>query len=301
MKRFTANRAMALATMLFLLCCVTGCQSAPVFGTNPDLIAPPTVRLCGHEMAADDVAVQAEILRCVAPGLPVETARSRMEELGFRCRYAGVLDKKPESYHPAPTLSELFGSRDANRDKRFHSLMCTSSLNEIGNWSPRYFPITVTLPYDEQGMVTAVEVTELRPRPSPNAAFFARRPELREPVGMSVEQAQAVMETQKFQCANPRSEGHISGDRPYLDCYAYDESPLGGNIVRVHLFFDQTRKVTEAEVIQKPADFDDLRCMLPNSSDNVAGGIVKVVVFPVRLYAALVVGGLIADVSMGRP
>jgi hypothetical protein len=59
--------------------------------------------------------------------------------------------------------------------------------------------------------------------------------------------------------------------------------------------------VTEAEVVQKPGPFDDLCCLLPHYSDTIAGGVVKVVLFPIRLYAALVVDGLIADASLARP
>jgi hypothetical protein len=170
----------------------------------------------------------------------VETARTSIEELGFECLYGGAYDKKPAAYLPARSLPELLGicARDASRVKRFHSLVCTRALNEIGKWSP-YFPLTVTLPYDEEGRITEVEVTGLRPVIGPYADFFARRPELREPIGLSVEQARAVMEAHQFCCAEARPEKRADGRGPYL-----------------------------------------------------AGGAVKAVVFPVRLYTVLMLAGL---------
>jgi hypothetical protein len=197
-------------------------------------------------------------------------------------------------------LPELIGGRDASKDRRFHSLICRISRNELGTWGRRYIPITVALPYDEGGSVTGVELLDLRPRPSRYADFFARRPRLREPVGLPVELSRAEMQAENFQCAyaSPDVRG---GRRPYLGCYAYEESPLGGDIVRVHLYYDGSRTVTEAEVVQEPGEFDGLRCMLPNRGDSIGRGVLKAVVFPARLYAALVVDGLLADAALARP
>jgi hypothetical protein len=243
----------------------------------------------GHAVPADRSAVQAEVLQHVAVGLPVEAARTGMEALGFACLYGGFSDKKPCGYLPPRTLPEVLGTDRgyAARAKRFHSLVCTTTVNGVGNWGQFYFPLTVTLPYDEGGRVTEVEVTGLLPTLSPYAAFFRRWPELREPIGLSVEQARAVMEAHQFCCAYARPAKPTGELRPYLDCYAYDERALGGDIVRVHLFYDQAGTVTEAEVIQKAGNFDGLRCMLPNRSDTPADGVVKAVLLPARLSAVL--------------
>src|SRR5262249_20997955 len=216
-----------------------------------------------------------ELLPHVYPGLAVETARARLEELGFRCRYAGVFARKPQAYHPTRSLPEVIGGRDAGKDKLFHTLVCSNPRDEIGNWGRRYFPVTVNLPYDENGIVTEVEVPPVLPQVSRYAAFFARRPDLREPVGLPVEQARALMQAQKFRCAYAASGGNGQGGRPFLDCHAYDETPLGGNIIRVHLFYDATQTVTDAKVVQERGGFDDLRCMLPNPTDSLGQGVFK--------------------------
>jgi len=296
-----SHRPKTLLWLFLLLCGPGGCQTAPQVIATPAPKSPPLIRLCGHEVPAEANAVQEEVLRHLAPGLPVETAQAHMEELGFHCLYGGMFKTKPVLYHPARTLPELIFGRNAKRDKHFHSLVCQLSRNEIGTWGQRHFAIILNLPYDEQGNITEVEVAHVWSMTSRYASFFAHRSEFREPIGLPVEQAQAAMEAQKFQCAQASPEGAGRVGQPYLDCYAFDETPLGGRIVRVRLFYDETRKVTEAEVVQKPGAFDELRCMLPNSSDTLAGGVLKAVVFPARLYAAVVVGGLCADLAMARP
>jgi hypothetical protein len=254
--------------------------------------------LLGHAIPADRSAIQAEILGHVALGLPVEAARSGMEELGFKCLYGRFSDKNPCGYLPPRTLPELLGTDNgyASRAKRFHSLVCTTRVNRVGNWSQLYFPITVTLPYDEDGRITDVEVANLLPTQSPYAGFFQRRPELREPIGLSVEEARAVMQGHQFLCAHARPAKQTGDRRPYLDCYAYDERPLGGDIVRVHLFYDEAGTVTEVEVIQWEGEFDGLCCMLPNRSDTLAGGVVKAALLPARLSAILLLAYVAAAV-----
>ncbi len=139
-----------------------GCATHPV---SPAVVEkpvvkppPPLIRLCGHEVPADSDAVRDEVLHFISPGLPVETAKERMEELGFRCLYGDMVKKKPAKYHPPRTLPELIAGRDLQWDKKFHSLVCKSSGKEIGNWGQYFYPIIVTLPYDENGRIMEVEV-----------------------------------------------------------------------------------------------------------------------------------------------
>jgi hypothetical protein len=280
--------------------CVTSPPSPAIF-KQPAANPPSVIHLCGHRVSSESDAVRAEVLRYVSPGLPVETAQARLEELGFRGLYGDMVKKKPASYHPTRSLPELVVGRDPQKDKNFHSLVCRISGKEYGNWGQYSFPIRVTLPYDEAGIITEVEVTCLPRKTSRYAALLMDRLGPQGPIGMPVEQARTLMEARKFHCSDRNLQSPGTDRQPYLDCYAYDEHPLGGNIVRVHLFYDQSRTVTEAEVVEKPGTFDDLRCMLPNNSDTVTGGILKTIVFPVRLYTAIVVAGLIADLSLGRP
>jgi hypothetical protein len=221
-----------------------------------------------------------------------------MEQAGFHCLYNGNLAKRPTVYHPCRSLPELLVGRDERKDKRFHTLVCTLLLSETGNWGQRYFSLTVLLPYDENGLVTEVEVHSSRPRDSYCAGFFARRPTLREPVGLPLEKAQALMQAQHFQCTDTRPDSRRGDSRPYLYCLAYDETPLGGKIIRAHLFYDETRTVTEVEVEQEPKQFDELLCILPNSGDTIGEGVFKGIVFPARLYAAIVVDGLLGGLAV---
>lgn len=281
---------------MFLLAglAVSGCLSGPAI-TPPAPRKPPLiVRLCGAEVPATEDAVRAVVLRHVGPGWPIEMAQARMKQLGFRCLYGGMLREKPKKYLPARTLPDLVVGRDAERDKSWHSLHCTLSANEVGTWGAHYCPLTVKLPYDEAGRVTGVEVERLWQRTSPHIYFFQRRPELREPNGLPVEQAWAILRDHRFFCADNRPQGPGQG-RSFLDCHAYCESPLGGSILRIHLYYDETRTVTETEVVQEPEFWDGFQCTLPNESDTTTGAVVKTVLFPVRLCGAMVVGSFLAS------
>jgi hypothetical protein len=284
--------------LVLLLCALAGCQTAPPV---PEPLVPKpttTIRLFGHEIPAEAAVVQAEVLQHVSAGQPAETARAQMEACGFHCLYGGTFDKMPAIYHPVRTLPELLGGRNEKKDRLFHSLVCRIDRSEIGNWGGRYFEVKVLLPYDENGLVSAVEVPRLWSRVSRCTAFFARHPELKEPVGLPVEQARALMQAQQFVCTDVAPPSSARDRRPYLACCAYHETPLGGNIIRVRLIHDQTRTVRDVEVVQKPGDFDELLCMLPNQSDTVGEGVFKGLVFPFRLYAALVVDGLIGWIAV---
>lgn len=293
------HRSKVRVWMLLVLGGLVGCQATPAVVTKPAVPQPSVIWFCGHEMPADQEAIRTEVRRHVGPGLPVESARERLGQLGFYGLYAGVYKEKPVSYLPAYTLTERIFGRDPRRDKNFHSLICRASGYEIGHWNQYHYLVTVSLPYDESGLITEVEVACSPLRTGRYANFFARHPDLHEPLGLPIEQAQALMQAHKFHCAYKSPEKGSAEQRHSLNCYAYDEYVLGGIIVRVQLLYDETRTVTGIEVAEKPGDFDGLRCMLPNNSDTVAGGIVKAVVFPVRLYTVIVVAGVMANLAMG--
>lgn len=152
-------------SLILLLAALGGCQAPPARVTAAGAApAPPVVRLCGHDVAPDEKSIKDEVSCHVAPGQPVEEACARMEALGFTCRYSGFSRKKPVEYHPTRTLRELIDGRDPVRDKHFHSLSCTVTLNQVGCWGRRFFPVTVQLPYDEGGHITEVEVHPLSPQ-----------------------------------------------------------------------------------------------------------------------------------------
>jgi hypothetical protein len=284
---------------LLLLTVLAGCQGPGLAPPPPaEKPAPPTLRLFGAEVPAEPAAIQAAVLRQVPPGTEIEAARARLEACGFRCLYGGMLAKKPAKYHPTRSLPELVAGRDEAWDRLWHSLVCRVDRTEAGNWGGRYFEVKVLLPYDESGLVTAVEVPPLWPRVSRYSPCFARRADLKEPVGLPLEQARAAMEAHGFHCADRPSGSGPRDHRPCLACYHYAESPLGGGILRIHLFYDETRTVRDVEVVQQPGELDELRCMLPNEDDTLGSGVLKAAVFPVRLYAAIVVGGLAGWVAV---
>jgi hypothetical protein len=94
---------------------------------------------------------------------------------------------------------------------------------------------------------------------------------------------------------------HEKSGRPYLYCRAVAETPLGGSIIRVRLYYDEAGKITDSRVFKNAEPFDELLCMLPDAGDTLAHAAVKTVVFPARLYAAMMVDGLVGYFAMAKP
>jgi hypothetical protein len=263
---------------VLLLAALAGCQLAPAVPAPAAVKPPPTIRLFGEEVPAEAMAVQAAVLRHIPPGLPATTASARLAAAGFTCPDAEMLDPKP-------------AGPDGWKAGRLDRLVCSIGRHEAGDWGGLYFNVEVTIPCGEDGLVKAAEVPRLWRERNRCTAFFARHPELKQPVGLPLEQARAALQAQGFCCDEIRPGG---GSRPYLACRFYEENPVGGTIIRVHLVGDESGTVRDVEVVQQPGRFDDLLCLLPNEGDTLGAVVLKGMVFPLRLYAALVVGGLAA-------
>lgn len=156
----------------------------------------------------------------------------------------------------------------------------------------RSYSVLVVLLTGGADAVADVQVG-LKPECHSHEDFFARRPELHEPVGLPVEEARARMAAAGFRCT--------AGPGGTVDCAAFDEWLLGGSVVRVSLHPDAAGVVREARVPDKSAWFDAERCMWPHGDESTTEAVCKRAVFPLRLgcrYALFTAWG-IAIVVMG--
>jgi hypothetical protein len=280
--------------VLLLLCGLAGCQTTPRVAQEP----PPTpvIRLCQHDVPAEESAITQELTQYVAPGMPLESARARLEPLGFR-----VFGTIPKAYRSTPVnVRELLSGFDNKAEKNVNKVELRTSCDEIGAWGQRCIPLRVVLYFDKDMKVGEMKVDRVgfRGQKLRFAWYFSRRPNLREPLGMSVDEARKMMEAEGFRCKLVTSDRHEKSGRPYLYCRAVAETPLGGSIIRVRLFHDEAGKVTDTRVLKEEEPFDELLCTLPDSGDTLVHAALKTVVFPVRLYAAFVVAGLQANMAM---
>jgi len=236
------------------------------------------------------------LMQYVVTGMPLEAARAMLEPLGFK-----VFGAMPKAYRSAPgNVRELISGFDNEAKKNVNKVELHISCDEIGAWGQRCIPFRVLLYFDKDMKVAEIIIDRVgsmgqKPR---FAWYFARRPNLREPLGMSVDEARKMMEAEGFRCKLVISDKHEKSGRPFLYCRAVAETPLGGSIIRVRLFHDEAGKVTDTHVLKEEEPFDELLCMLPDSGDTLVHAALKTVVFPVRLYAAFVVAGLQANMAM---
>ena len=285
--------------VLLLASGLAGCRAAPLAVAPPAARPTPVVRLCRHDVPVEPEAVRQELLQVAVPGVPVEVARDRLLAEGFR-----QFSYLPKSYRRhAVNLPELLRGFDEKAEKEANSVQFLVQGDEAGAWGQRYFELPAVVYFDEDMNVRDVKIPYVpdRSRPTPFAWFFAKRQKLCDPVGMPLEQARALMEGEDFKCTPVAFDKHEKSGRPYLACRAVAETPLGGSIVRVRLFYDGAGIVTDARVLKDAEIFDEIVCMLPDRGDSVEKAVFKTVIFPARLYAAIVVGGLEADLAMGRP
>jgi hypothetical protein len=210
----------------------------------------------------------------------------------------------PKSYRRhAVTLPELLSGFDKEAEKKANSVPIRIPGDEIGAWGRRYFDLTGVLYFDENLNVSDVEVTYIpwQSQRTPFAWFIAKRPNLHDPVGMPLEEARGLMEGAGFRCTPVAFDKYEKSGRPYLACRAVAETLLGGSIVRVRLFYDDAGMVTDTRVQKEGEILDEIVCMLPDRDESFGHAVFKTLIFPARLYAAIVVAGLEADLAMGRP
>ena len=284
---------------LFFLCGLAGCQSVPHVSAPLEVVQTPLIRLCQHDVPAEETAIKEELLRYAAPGTSLELAWQRLEAMEFR-----PFGCVPKKYHRLTgNLREALTGFDEKARRNANRLIVDATCDEIGAWGQRYFPVRAVLYFDENMNVTEVEVPRLptKGRRTDFAWYFSRRPNLHEPLGMPVEQARTLLEAEGFRCQPVALDKHEKSGRPYLACRAVAETPLGGSIIRVRLFPDETGKVIDSYVRKDGDAFDEWLCMLPDQDDTIAHALLKTILFAPRLYASIVVGGLEADLAMGRP
>jgi hypothetical protein len=290
--------------------------------------APPAgdfgtrIRLVDQVIPATEAAVREAVLPFVGPGMQAAVAWGRMKALGFECQTGEGFHALPQRPHPGRTLPELIGGRDPRRDQLWRTLVCSRSLPDLEAWGQRRVLVTVSIACDEQWGVTAVEA-QVRFADDPYKGFFSRHPGLHEPTGMPLEQAGGLMRSQGFQVPEavapamtgrsdwPRKRkgfqeteaaapGRDTGGRPCLDCRATDAGVLGGSVIRIRLYYDETRRVTNSEIL-KPGEFDVFLAVLPDRSDPPGKFLMKGALFPVRAAGTIIVGGLVASIAIGRP
>ena len=142
--------------------------------------------------------------------------------------------------------------------------------------------VLVVLVPDQAQTVADVEVGLGHKLLHRNADFFQDRPDFHEPLGQSVDNARAQMAAAGFDCTGVEPKGADGDAHPHLRCQAFDENWMGGRIVRVHLYPDESGIIREAKVLDETDFFDAERCMLPHGDESTDKAVLKGVLFPLR-------------------
>jgi hypothetical protein len=308
---------------LILVCCslVAGCQNLPVLDchyggdwreaaavrkdpqrSGSGQCNTPRTIVVFEETPADSEAVKQVVLRHIPPGTPIDQARALLEQQGFTCRAHSALSAYLDPRPPVPRGYDLpVSTRErTNPERERQPVYCNAALQELQDWGLTTRLVLVVLYPDEANAVQALEVS-IRSRVvrHPDAGFFARRPELHEPVGLPVEEARARMAAAGFFCTGVEQPRGGPDARPYVLCQSFNENWLGGRVVRVYLYPDASGVVRQTRTPEGSSCFDAERSMLPHGDEPVPQAVCKGALFPVRAGCryALVTGTLVLCVT----
>jgi hypothetical protein len=149
----------------------------------------------------------------------------------------------------------------------------------LSDWHLTTDAVSLMMIPDKSNALRDVEVG-LRRHTCMDAGFFKSQSDLHEPVGLTVTEAQARMEAAGFFCDRT---AHGTPVRRALYCQRFVENPLGGRIIRVYLYPDESGVIRETEIVDGAGWFDAERCMWPRAEEGVTLAVAKGALFPVRV------------------
>jgi hypothetical protein len=232
------------------------------------------VRLLGKVLPTDEWVIRDEILRSITPGMPLAQARDALAGHGL----TAILLPAAEFY-PALRYRERFRP---NQFFRTGQTLCAASAEDANDWGRTYRKVLVALFHDAAHAVKDVRVVVSPPLRERAADIFAARMDLTGPIGLPLAEARARMEAAGFRCSPAGGDAESKG-RPYWYCQMRVETALGGYVLRVRLYPDQTWVVRDAEILREDRWFEAERCMLPAADDPPEWIALRAALFPARV------------------
>jgi hypothetical protein len=273
----------ALLVALCFGAAVSGCQSVPLQpATTPPLPPPHTITVF-TEVAPKRDAVKEAVLDHVPPGTSMAQAQELLKAQGFDCRLSSAAAQffTPRELIPNGVVLESGAYQRISKACKDGVVYCQATRHELQEWHLRSYTVLVVLVPDHAQLVHDVEVG-IAAHYHMQEHYFKTHSELREPIGLPVAAAQAQLEAAGFRCKAVVPKADAKEPRPHVLCEAYDENPIGGQIVRIRLFGDAAGVVREANVQDHDDAFDAERCMLPHGDASPAEVAWRSALFPVR-------------------
>jgi hypothetical protein len=283
-----------------LLCCaiLSGCKTIPLgwAPSPPPPSHPPTISLF-ENTAADRDAIKQTVLRHIPPGTPMDQAQILLEDQGFTCKVNQVFGSSsliaPGVYLPSDVQKRLYQERHRK------SIYCQATRHELEDWHLKSFTVLVVLiPDDAQRLLdTEIGLTPA-PKQHPNLPFFQQRPDLHAPIGLPIEAARDRMAGAGFHCSDVCQGKPGEDPRSYIQCEAFNEWLLGGGIVRVRLYLDESGHICESKILDETRLFDAERCMWLHGDESAAQAVVRAAAYPLRLTCRYVLGATVITVGV---
>jgi hypothetical protein len=238
----------------------------------------PLIRLFGKAVPADEWLLRDEVLRVVAPGMPMDQAVAALKGQGLEAAF-GLFNGPGFEFQTALTnCCRLPRWRMTRRGEECY----LAPAEDVNAWGRVYWKVMVILVPDSAHLVKDVEVLVSLPVGDRCHAIFAARPELQDPVGLPLADVKARMEAAEFRCSLCDGDAQSRG-RPYLLCWRRVEKALGGYVLRVRLYPDEAGVVRDSEILRGDRWFEAERCMLPAAEDSPEWYALRAALFPARV------------------
>jgi hypothetical protein len=226
------------------------------------------IRLFGKELPSDEGVIRDELRRLLPPGTPRQQAVARLREHGLE------QTKDPENYTPEPPR------KTADRTSR---ACCAGTRPVVGRWGRSSVGVRAVLKLDARDVLTETEVHLGLPFGEAHSRFFEARPDLTEPVGQPLAEAEARMRAAGFRCTRAAGAEPGGRGREHLLCEARDDRILFGGMARVRLFYDAAGVVRDSDLAAGGRWFDAERAMLPWAEDPAEELARRALLFPVHV------------------
>jgi hypothetical protein len=275
------------------LLALAGCQTARIQPPEAGPPPPPLIRLFGHEVPPDKESITQEVLAHVTPGMDFEQARLTMAANGFDCRRVYDISQlwSPLSPPEVNLDTRIVYSKERMMLKPVY---CVTRKDELSRWGKEYKIALVLLYPDKERRRLDSVLVFVGSRPHPDHSFFEKHPELQEPVGQPVDEAERQMQAAGFKCSRKTN----AAGSPFLLCRYYDERAIGGRIIHINLFYDDGGVVRDSEVAVDCEWFQSERCMLPDADDPTDRFIGKSALFPLREACLLTGEGAVVGLQL---
>jgi hypothetical protein len=231
--------------------------------------------LCGEEVFAEGPAIKQAVLAHYPCGTPIAEIQSALEKEGFVCNSCPWILGRNGYFADDPAASGTDVPATLPNARRVVACRAARYLHHGAHLLDTIRLLVLLVPDGAERLEDVKVHFDVKGPPS---FCFDTHPHFFDPIGLTVDEAQAQLKANGFLC-----ESGERADGPYLAGWAFQECLLGGSVERVRLDLDAGGVVRDTIVLKEEQWFDSERCIWLHGDESAPEAVVRAVVCPVRL------------------